>query len=112
MGAPFDSEALDALVHEKARLAILTYLASADEASVPFTELRDERGLSAGNLSVQLKNLAEAGYVEIEKGIADGKPYTSVSLTLQGRKALDAYLAAMDSLIGSLRSGAGKGKRK
>lgn len=94
---------LDKVVHERARLMLLTYLASSEKAETGFTELRDELRLSAGNLSVQLKNLEGAGYVRIEKRFVDNKPSTSVALTTQGQKALTAYLAELEVIVASLR---------
>lgn len=94
---------LDRLIHEKARLMALTYLASSDEPELGFTELRDALGLTAGNLSVQLRNLEEAGYVSISKSFRDNKPYTAVRLTVPGRQALDAYLAEMETIVASVK---------
>ena len=67
---------LDKVIHERARLMILTYLASSDKAETGFTEIREELGMSAGNLSVQLRTLEEAGYVKIDKRFIENKPYT------------------------------------
>lgn len=94
---------LDRLIHEKARLMALTYLASSDQPETGFTELRDALGLSAGNLSVQLRNLEEAGYVATEKSFRDNKPYTAVRLTVAGRQALDAYLAELEVIVSSVK---------
>ncbi len=94
---------LDRLIHEKARLMALTYLASSEEPETGFTELRDALGLSAGNLSVQLKNLEEAGYVSMAKSFRDNKPYTAVSLTVAGRKALESYLAELEVIVASVK---------
>ncbi|HOX92614.1 MAG TPA: transcriptional regulator [Spirochaetales bacterium] len=97
------SLALDKLVHEKARLMTLTYLASSDSAEVSFTELRDALGLSAGNLSVQLKNLEDAGYISITKSFKDNKPNTAVSLSVSGHAALEAYLSEMEVILQTVR---------
>ncbi len=82
---------------------LLTYLASSDKTETPFTELRDELRLSAGNLSVQLKTLEEAGYVRIDKRFVDKKPSTSVALTFKGQNALSSYLAELEVIVASLR---------
>lgn len=97
---------LDRLVHEKSRLMTLTYLASSDSLEVGFTELRDGLGLSAGNLSVQLRNLEEAGYIRITKSFRDNKPNTSIGLTVRGHEALRAYLSEMEVILDSVRKGA------
>jgi DNA-binding MarR family transcriptional regulator len=94
---------LDRTIHEKARLMILAFLSSSGEPETGFTELRDALGLSAGNLSIQLKNLEEAGYVGLEKGYRDNKPYTSVRLSAAGRRALEAYLAELEVIVASLK---------
>jgi DNA-binding MarR family transcriptional regulator len=96
--------ALDSVIHEKARLAVLTYLASSRVSSVPFTELRDELNLTAGNLSVQLRTLEQAGYVEIDKRIVGRKPVTSVSLTERGHTGLREYVRKMEVIIQKLSS--------
>jgi DNA-binding MarR family transcriptional regulator len=95
---------LNKLIHEKSRLMILTYLASASEAEAGFTELRDALGFSAGNLSIQLKTLEEAGYLESSKSFRDNRPYTGVALTPSGKKALVAYLADIEVIVASLKS--------
>jgi DNA-binding MarR family transcriptional regulator len=82
---------------------ILTYLASADNLRAAFTELRDQLGFTAGNLSIQLKNLEDAGFVRIEKSFVDNKPYTEIQLTPQGEAALQAYLEEMEQLILKLK---------
>jgi DNA-binding MarR family transcriptional regulator len=95
---------LDRTIHEKARLMILAFLSSSGEPETGFTELRDALALSAGNLSIQLKNLEEAGYVGTEKGYRDNKPYTGVRLTASGRRALGAYLAELEVIVASLKA--------
>jgi len=94
---------LDKLIHEKARLMILTYLSSSDSLGTGFTELRDELGMSAGNLSIQLKTLEEAGLVSIEKSFKANKPNTAVRLSIEGRKALDAYLTELETILATAR---------
>jgi DNA-binding MarR family transcriptional regulator len=59
--------------------------------------------MSAGNLSVQLKTLEEAGYVQIEKRFVANKPYTGVGLTVRGQKALSDYLGELEVIVASLR---------
>lgn len=95
---------LNRLIHEKSRLMILTYLSSAQEPELGFTELRDALGFSAGNLSIQIKTLEEAGYLATSKTFRDNRPYTSVSLTGSGKKALEAYLADLEVIVASLKT--------
>lgn len=84
------------LVHEPARLAILTVLSSC--ASADFVFLQNVTELSKGNLSVQLTNLEEAGLVAIKKEIIDRKMRTSVSLTKRGASEIDEYWKTMDAI--------------
>jgi len=84
---------------------VLTYLASSDRTETGFTELRDELGMSAGNLSVQLKTLEEAGYVRIGKRFVENKPYTGVALTARGQLALSEYLSELEIIVASLKGG-------
>jgi DNA-binding MarR family transcriptional regulator len=96
---------LDRVIHERARLVLLTYLASTDRAETSFTELRDELGFTAGNLSVQLRTLEDAGYVRIDKRFVANKPYTGVRLTVKGEKAISAYLGELEVIVAGLRGG-------
>ncbi len=95
---------LDKLVHERARLMILTYLASSSEPETGFTELRDELGFTAGNLSTQLRVLEEAGYVALHKEFRGARPYTGVRLEPAGKKALEEYLKELEIIVASLKS--------
>ncbi|MGA2479996.1 MAG: transcriptional regulator [Spirochaetia bacterium] len=105
------SPRLDKVIHERARLIILAYLSSSGQSSIGFIELREKLALSAGNLSIQIRNLESAGYVKIEKSFVDNKPNTRVSLTAKGGRALQGYLAEMETLIGRLKP-AGRKTRK
>src|SRR5512143_309492 len=80
---------LDRLIHEPARLLIVTILASV--ASADFLFLQRETGLTRGNLSAHLSKLEEAGYVKIEKTFKGKLPLTICKLTGAGKKALKAY---------------------
>lgn len=100
---------LDKVVHEQVRLAVLTYLASSVHPTVAFTELREQLDLSAGNLSVQLRTLEDAGYVHIDKRIVDRRPLTTVCLTPLGYDALKDYISKMEEIIRVLKSQSGQG---
>jgi DNA-binding MarR family transcriptional regulator len=93
----------DKVIHERARLLILTYLASSQTRAVPFTELRDKLDFTAGNLSVQLKTLQDAGYVGVTKEFRDNKPLTSATLTPKGAAALKRYMDGMEALAMRLK---------
>ncbi|MBE0467286.1 MAG: transcriptional regulator [Candidatus Desulforudis sp.] len=93
----------DRIIHEPTRLQIISYLAVSGK-QVSFTELREKLSLSAGNLSVQLKKLEEAGYVSIVKSFRERKPLTRVSLTRQGLEALQQYLGELEKMIDRLKN--------
>jgi DNA-binding transcriptional ArsR family regulator len=84
------------LIHEPARLAILTVLSSC--ASADFVFLQKITRLSKGNLSVQLTNLEQAGLVIIDKEIIDKKTRTTVSLSKRGIAELADYWKTMDAI--------------
>lgn len=93
--------ALDRLIHERVRLAIVSALAV--NASLSFNELKRLLGTSDGNLSVHARKLEEAGYVACEKSFHDRIPRTDYRLTAAGRRALEAYLDHMEALIHATR---------
>lgn len=80
---------LDRLVHEPARLAILTVLAAAEEAEFRFLE--ETTGLTKGNLSSHLSKLEAGGYLTVKKSFKGKLPATSLRITREGRRALDGY---------------------
>jgi len=92
---------LDGVIHERARLAIVTALVAGDARS--HTELRELLKLTDGNLSVHARKLEEAGYVTCAKEFAGRTPRTSYRLTMAGRRAFDRYLAHLAQLIAAVR---------
>ncbi|MBU2646405.1 transcriptional regulator [bacterium] len=94
---------LNKLIHEPARLLILTYLAKTEDADVSFSELKNELGISSGNLSVQLNKLQDADYIKINKSFKDNRPLTSILITTAGVTALDEYFGEMEKMIKSFR---------
>ncbi len=97
-GRDMDIE-INKTIHERARLMILTYVATREETPVPFNEIKSALNMTGGNLSVQLRNLEEAGYVEVFKTIEKRKTVTRVSLTPKGYEDLLSYLDTMEKLI-------------
>ena len=93
-------EDLDRLIHEPARLRLVTLLYVVDEAD--FVYLSTQTGLTAGNISSHMTKLESAGYVEIDKTFADKKPRTVYRLTKAGRKAVDQYRATIDEMLNGL----------
>lgn len=89
----FQMPAIDRVIHEPARLAILTVLSSCEEADFLFLERATK--LSRGNLSVQLTRLEDAGVIEIDKRIKHKRTLTTARMTDQGRLTLDAYWNSM-----------------
>lgn len=73
----------------------MSLLVTCEEAD--FVYIKEQTGATAGNLSVQLDKLSEAGYVEIEKGFAGKKPRTVCRITDKGRSALEDYIEALKS---------------
>ncbi|MBQ6238411.1 MAG: transcriptional regulator [Bacteroidales bacterium] len=88
---------LDPLLHSELRLAIVSILAGVEEAD--FTYLKEQTGATSGNLSVQIDKLAEAGYIEVEKGFRGKVPRTVCRLTPQGSEAFRAYVKALRKYI-------------
>lgn len=88
--------ALDRVVHEPARLAILTALSACDAAD--FTFLRRVIGLTGGNLNTHLTTLETAGFVVLHKRFEGKVSHTSVSLTSSGRRAIENHWKQLDAL--------------
>jgi len=87
---------LDKIVHEPARLALLTALSACSSAD--FLSLQRLTGLTKGNLSTHLSRLEEAGLIEIEKQFIGKKPNTLVRLTQEGRAAIDRHWQQLERL--------------
>ena len=85
--------ALDRVIHEPARLMIMTVLYAVEEAD--FVYLQRECGLTQGNLSSHLTRLEEASYLTISKTFKGKYPLTLCRLTKKGRQAFEAYSAAL-----------------
>jgi DNA-binding MarR family transcriptional regulator len=91
-------EGLDRILHEKARLGILTCLAARPQGLL-FNELKELCALTDGNLSRHLQTLEEAGLVEVWKGFQNRRPQTLCRLSEQGRKRFQEYLAELERVI-------------
>ena len=94
----FAYEGLDRVVHERARLSIMTSLATHREGLV-FSELKQLCALTDGNLSRHLDVLNDAGLVGIWKGFDGRRPKTLVRLTRSGRERFTEYLAELERLV-------------
>jgi DNA-binding MarR family transcriptional regulator len=91
---------IDKVIHEPARLLILSYLSVVKNADFLF--LMNQTGLTRGNLSSHMSKLEAAGYVEIKKEFVDKIPRTLLSLTKEGKKAFKNYRQNMKQMLESL----------
>ena len=98
-------DGIDRVLHEKARLGILTSLLAHRDGLV-FNQLRDLCALTDGNLSRHLTTLQEAGLVEIWKGHKGRRPQTLVRMTNEGRKRFLGYLSLLESIVSGALSNA------
>jgi DNA-binding MarR family transcriptional regulator len=88
---------LDPLLHSQLRLAIMSLLISLESAEFIF--IKEKTNSTAGNLSVQLDKLSEAGYIAIEKSFKGKKPVTTCKITKKGIKAFEEYVNALKQYI-------------
>ena len=89
----FDFNEVDRVIHEPARLMLVSILSPIEEAD--FTFLLNQTGMSKGNLSTHLTKLEEAGYVDMIKGFRGKIPQTTAKLTRKGRHAFENYRRTM-----------------
>lgn len=88
---------LDPLLHSQLRLAVMSILMNVDEADFVF--LKEKTEATAGNLSVQLDKLSNAGYISMEKGFVGKKTRTVCQITSEGRKAFEQYVEALKEYL-------------
>lgn len=88
---------LDPILHSQLRLAVMSLLISVKEAEFIF--IKEKTNSSAGNLSVQLIKLKEAGYIEITKQFKNNYPQTLCKITAKGIAAFEQYVAALQSYM-------------
>lgn len=88
---------LDPLLHSQLRLGIMSLLMNVESAE--FTWLKEKTNSTAGNLSVQIDKLSEAGYIKVEKTFKGKKPLTTCRITKAGMKAFEEYVAALKPYI-------------
>jgi len=92
-----DFTQLDKVIHEKARLSIMTLLAGRDDWS--FQDLKAELGMSDGNLITHLRILTGAGFVEEDRDESGTRPRTTYELTKAGRKAFKEYIDVLEAIV-------------
>ncbi len=88
---------LDPLLHSQIRLAVMSLLMSVEEADFSF--IKKETGATAGNLSVQINKLKDAGYINVSKRFRKNYPQTSCKVTQQGREKFEDYVKALEQYL-------------
>lgn len=88
---------LNPLLHSRLRLAIMALLVTHDEVTFPFVV--DQTKASRGNVSVQITNLEEAGYLKVTKSFEDKKPKTTLQITKKGESAMQEYTDALKDYL-------------
>ena len=90
---------LDPILHSQLRLAVMSLLISVKEAE--FTFIREKTNSTAGNLSVQIQKLKDAGYIDVTKQFKDNYPQTICKVTKQGIRAFEEYVTSLQSYLGN-----------
>lgn len=103
----FSYDGLDRVMHEKARLGLLTCLAGASEG-LTFGELKQLCDLTDGNLSRHLKHLTDARLVRLVRDESAGRPQTTCFLTAAGRERFLEYLSELQRVIGDAQNQMGQ----
>jgi DNA-binding transcriptional ArsR family regulator len=88
---------LDPILHSQLRLAVMSLLISVKEAE--FTFLKEQTNSTAGNLSVQIQKLKEAGYIDVIKQFKDNYPQTICKITAPGIKAFEVYVKNLQTYL-------------
>ena len=88
---------LDPLLHSQLRLSVVSLLVSVKEADFSF--LKEKTGATAGNLSVQITKLTDAGYIEVHKSFRDNYPLTTCKITKKGLNAFEDYVENLKQYI-------------
>lgn len=88
---------LNPILHSQLRLAVISILISVKEAE--FTYLREKTNATAGNLSVQINKLKEAGYIDVSKQFKDNYPLTICKITPLGITAFEEYVMDLQSYL-------------
>ncbi len=88
---------LDPILHSQLRLAVMSLLMSVKEAE--FTFIREKTNSTAGNLSVQVQKLKDAGYIDVNKQFKDNYPQTTCKVVPKGIKAFEQYVKALQEYL-------------
>lgn len=89
---------LDPILHSQLRLAVISLLISVKEAE--FTFLKEKTNATAGNLSVQIQKLKDAGYIDVIKKFKDNYPQTICKITAKGIRAFEEYVQNLQGYLG------------
>ena len=89
---------LNPILHSQLRLAVMSLLISVREAE--FTFIKEKTNSTAGNLSVQIQKLKDAGYIDVAKQFKENYPQTTCKITKQGIKAFEEYVSSLQSYLG------------
>ena len=84
-------------MHSQLRLAVMSLLISVKEAE--FTFLKEKTNATAGNLSVQVQKLKDAGYIEVSKQFKDNYPLTTCKITAKGIDAFEDYVKTLQEYL-------------
>jgi DNA-binding transcriptional ArsR family regulator len=90
---------LDPILHSQLRLAVISLLISVKEAE--FTFLKEKTNATAGNLSVQIQKLKDAGYIDVIKQFKNNYPQTTCKITQHGIKAFEDYVKSLQTYLGT-----------
>lgn len=92
-----DFKELDPILHSQLRLAVISLLIGVKEAE--FTFIKEKTNATAGNLSVQINKLKEAGYIDVIKQFKNNYPQTICKITPKGITAFENYVTALQSYL-------------
>ena len=88
---------LDPILHSQLRLSIVSILMTVEETNFSF--IKESTNAAAGNISIQIKKLQEAGYIKVEKSFKNNYPNTSISITRKGIMAFEDYVNNLKKYI-------------
>jgi predicted transcriptional regulator len=88
---------LDPILHSQLRLAVMSLLIGVKEAD--FTFIKEKTNATAGNLSVQVNKLKDAGYIAVHKNFKDNYPLTTCKITQQGIEAFELYVKNLQTYL-------------
>jgi DNA-binding MarR family transcriptional regulator len=88
---------LDPILHSQLRLSIVSMLMTVDEANFNF--IKETTKATSGNISIQIKKLQEAGYINLKKSFKNNYPNTTISITEKGKEAFETYVHNLKKYI-------------